>query len=113
MERQINFMRDRWRPMMAMSYMVICLFDFMIGPVLYNLLQVYTHETPGMWQAITLQGGGLYHLSMGAIVGISAYGRTQEKIVTPTDTPTPTGSDSPKPAGGTVMTTKIIPQPLL
>lgn len=72
---------NNWRPMMGWTYMATCMFDFIIGPVVYNILQFMN---PGqhveMWQAITLQGGGLYHLSMGAVLGISAYGRTQEKI---------------------------------
>ena len=76
-----DFMSSKWRPMMAISYMAICLFDFMVGPILYNILQFMN---PGqhldMWQAVTLQGGGLYHLSMGAIIGITAFGRTKEKL---------------------------------
>jgi len=27
-----------------------------------------------------LQGAGLFHLSMGAIIGVAAFGRTQEKL---------------------------------
>ena len=72
--------------MMAISYMAICLFDFMAGPILYNVLQ---YMNPGqhleMWQAVTLQGGGLYHLSMGAIIGITAFGRTKEKLAETTE----------------------------
>jgi len=93
MEEQKNTITDKWRPMMGWTYMATCLFDFIIGPVVYNVLQFLN---PGqhidMWQAVTLQGGGLYHLSMGAILGISAYGRTQEKIngvVNPPATPVP------------------------
>lgn len=71
----------RWRPAIAWSYMVICLFDFMIGPMFFNVLQYLDSDTSiSMWQSITLQGGGLYHLSMGAIVGVSAFGRTKEKL---------------------------------
>jgi hypothetical protein len=29
---------------------------------------------------MTLRGGGLFYLAMGAILGISSYGRTREKI---------------------------------
>ena len=80
-EKKEDFMTSKWRPMMAISYMAICLFDFMVGPILYNVLQ---YMNPGqhleMWQAVTLQGGGLYHLSMGAIIGITAFGRTKEKM---------------------------------
>jgi hypothetical protein len=32
------------------------------------------------WQPITLQGAGLYHIAMGAVLGIAAFGRTQEKL---------------------------------
>ena len=71
----------RWRPAMAWSYVIICLFDFMVGPMFYNVLQYYEEASNiSMWQSITLQGGGLYHLSMGAIVGVSAFGRTKEKL---------------------------------
>ena len=76
-----DFMSKNWRPMMAMTYMLTCLFDFIAGPILYNLLQFYN---PGqhldMWQPLTLQGGGLYHIAMGLVLGITAHGRTQEKI---------------------------------
>jgi len=33
-----------------------------------------------MWQPLTLGGGGLYHLAMGAVLGIAAWSRGQEKI---------------------------------
>lgn len=82
MTPQVNYMQEKWRPMMAMSYMVVCLFDFMIGPIIFNFLQYYdVGDHISMWQSITLQGGGLYHLSMGAVLGISAYGRTREKML--------------------------------
>ena len=71
----------RWRPAIAWSYLVVCLYDFMVGPLVYNVLQYLDNDTTiSMWQSITLQGGGLYHLSMGAIVGVSAFGRTKEKL---------------------------------
>lgn len=68
-----TFMDKIWKPAFAITYMLICLFDFIVGPVIYNVLQFLN---PGqhldMWQAVTLQGGGLFHLSAGAILGISA-----------------------------------------
>jgi hypothetical protein len=27
-----------------------------------------------------LQGAGLYHIAMGAVLGVAAYGRTKEKL---------------------------------
>jgi hypothetical protein len=32
------------------------------------------------YDPLTLKGGGLYHLAMGAIITATAYGRSQEKI---------------------------------
>ena len=32
------------------------------------------------WQPLTLNGAGLFHIAMGAVLGIAAMGRTQEKI---------------------------------
>lgn len=78
---QEKWIVSRWRPMMAWTYMATCIFDFILGPVFYNILQF--HRNGGnieMWQAITLQGGGLYHVAMGAVLGISALGRTKEKL---------------------------------
>jgi len=76
-----SWMFKRWRPMMALVYMLTCLTDFVVFPVLWSGLQALYHGsvTTG-WQPLTLLGGGLYHISMGAILGISAYGRTKEKI---------------------------------
>ena len=68
-----------WRPMMAWQYFAVCLFDFIIGPVTYNVLQFLN---PGqhldMWQAVTLQGGGLFHMSAGAILGIAAFNKDKK-----------------------------------
>ena len=78
--RKEDWINKKWRPMMAMSYLVTCLFDFVIFPVLWSLLQVYANGTTNlMWSPLTLQGGGLYHLAMGAVVGITAWGRSKEK----------------------------------
>ena len=76
-----NWVQVYYRPILAWSYMAVCVFDFMVGPIIFNTLQ-YLEEgtTISMWQSITLQGGGLYHLSMGAIIGVSAFGRTKEKL---------------------------------
>ena len=76
-----DFMTSKWRPMMAMTYMATIIFDFIVGPIIFNVLQYWN---PGQavtsWTPLTLQGGGLYHLSMGAILGISALTRGQEKV---------------------------------
>ena len=76
-----DFINKKWRPMMAWLYMTVCAFDFVIFPILWSILQMADHgsvTTP--WQPITLQGAGLFHISMGAVLGIATYGRTKEKI---------------------------------
>ena len=80
-KKQEDWMNAKWRPMMGWTYMATCLFDFILGPILYNILQYYNPgQAVGMWTPLTLQGGGLYHIAMGAIIGVSAYGLTQEKL---------------------------------
>lgn len=86
-----DWMTKKWRPMMAVTYMAINIFDFIIGPVLYNLLQFWNPgQHIGMWQSLTLQGGGLIHIAFGAILGISAWTRGQEKVEAIKNIPAPT-----------------------
>lgn len=66
---------------MGWMYMVVCTADFVVFPVLWGLLQtIGGGKVETQWMPITLQGAGLFHIAMGAILGIAAYGRTQEKL---------------------------------
>jgi hypothetical protein len=76
-----TWINTKWRPIMGWLYATIVLVDFVVFPVLWNLLQVDVGEALLMWQPITLQGGGLIHLSFGAILGLTSYGRSKEKMV--------------------------------
>lgn len=71
-----------WRPSLAYSYTLICVFDFIAAPILWALVQVMQQTHVTQWNPLTLQGAGLYHLAMGAILGVSAYGRSKEKLAT-------------------------------
>jgi hypothetical protein len=75
-----DWMNSKWRPMMGWLYMATCTFDFVIFPILWSLLQSAMGHPITQWQPLTLQGAGLYHVAMGAILGLTAFGRTQEKI---------------------------------
>jgi hypothetical protein len=76
-----HWMNSKWRPMMGWMYMVVCSFDFVLAPILWSLLQSLSHgSVQTQWQPLTLQGAGLFHIAMGAVLGIAAYGRTQEKL---------------------------------
>jgi len=80
MKKDEDWMNSKWRPAMGWMYMTVCLLDFAIFPVLWSLLQVATKQPITQWQPLTLQGAGLFHLAMGAVLGIAAFGRTQEKL---------------------------------
>ena len=81
-KKKEDWMNSKWRPMMGWMYMSICLFDFLVAPVLWSVLQSLSNHgaVNSQWQPLTLQGAGLFHLAMGAVLGIAAYGRTQEKL---------------------------------
>lgn len=79
-KKKEDWMNAKWRPMMGWIYMLTCVTDFIIFPVLWSILQASLKQPVTAWQPITLQGAGLFHLSMGAIIGVAAFGRTQEKL---------------------------------
>jgi hypothetical protein len=74
-------MNAKWRPMMGWVYMATCTADFVLFPILWSVLQSISHgQVNSQWQPLTLQGAGLYHIAMGAVLGLAAFGRTQEKL---------------------------------
>jgi len=66
--------RRYWRPAMAWLYFLIIALDFVIFPIVFIQLGKTDYKP------ITLQGGGLFHIAMSAIVAATAYGRSLEKI---------------------------------
>jgi hypothetical protein len=80
-KKKEDWMNSKWRPMMGWMYMLICTMDMVVFPVLWSLLQSLSHgAVNSQWQPLTLQGAGLFHIAMGAVLGIAAHGRTQEKL---------------------------------
>jgi hypothetical protein len=76
-----DFINKKWRPLMAFVYMITCTADFVLFPILWSLLQAMSNgSVTAQWQPLTLQGAGLYHIAMGAVLGVAAYGRTKEKL---------------------------------
>ena len=101
--KEEDWMTKKWRPMMAVTYMAINIFDFILGPILYNILQFHNPgQMIGMWAPLTLQGGGLIHISFGAILGVAAWTRGQEKVEAiksaPAPAPAPVVEDEPRPS---------------
>jgi hypothetical protein len=76
-----DWMNRKWRPAMGWMYMTVCIFDFIIFPILWSLLQAAQGGTiTAQWSPITLVGAGLFHIAMGAVLGIAAWSRGQEKL---------------------------------
>ena len=90
-----------WRPCVAFVYLFILILDFAVMPILYELDRpdpasavtlALQFENPGAqvqalqtlqaqrnWSPITILGGGLFHVAMGAILAGSAITRGMEK----------------------------------
>lgn len=93
---------NNWRHMAAYVYLTICIFDFMGMPVFYEIvnprlpasqligevaklpesqqvqaIQILHEERT--WESLTLGQGGLFHMAFGAILGVAAFTRGQEK----------------------------------
>jgi hypothetical protein len=86
-----DWMQKKWRPAMGWMYMIICMMDMVVFPILWSLLQATVHGAVNtQWNPLTLQGAGLFHIAMGAVLGISAFGRTQEKLAGTAANPTST-----------------------
>jgi hypothetical protein len=105
-----DWMQKKWRPAMGWMYMVVCMMDMVVFPILWALIQTVQHQQLVQWNPLTLQGAGLFHIAMGAVLGIAAFGRTQEKVAgaaanvatpTPTAFPTPAFNSAPKPISTT------------
>ena len=104
-KKKEDWMNNKWRPMMGWIYMITCVTDFILFPILWAMLQAALKQPVTAWQPITLQGAGLFHLSMGAIIGIAAFGRTQEKLAG-------ANNGGMQPVGQSVTTTYGSPQPV-
>ena len=80
-DKKEDWMNAKWRPMMGWMYMLVCTCDFVIFPVLWSVLHAITKDgNITQWSPVTLQGAGLFHMAMGAVIGVAAFGRTQEKL---------------------------------
>jgi len=80
-----HWVKSYWRPAMGWLYMLICFMDFVGFPLISMFLPVF-FKKDGInagyvaWQSLTLSNGGLIHLAFGAILGVAAFSRGQEKL---------------------------------
>ena len=75
-----QWFKSYWRPGMGWLYMLICAFDFIIAPIVSMFIPLWLKGTPYTpWKSITLENGGMIHLAFGAILGVTAWTRGEEK----------------------------------
>ena len=99
-KKKEDWMNAKWRPMMGWMYLFVCVFDFVLAPIGWTSIQALFHGGINtQWQPLTLQGGGLFHVAMGAVIGISAYGRTKEKLEGVAGSNQPMGTQYVPPGG--------------
>lgn len=75
-----TWVNSKWRPALGWTYICICVFDFIIAPTLNYFFFGKTGGGYIPWKSLTMSDGGLFHLSMGAVLGITSWTRGQEKI---------------------------------
>jgi hypothetical protein len=111
--------KQAWRPAAAYLYLAICFADFIGFPVYYmalarvndaavveqalkfkdgtaqvEVLKTLRHEQT--WTPITTVGGGMIHIALGSIIGVSAWTRGQEKIELVKQGPGTEGGEPPQ-----------------
>jgi hypothetical protein len=94
-------MTDYWRWTALITYLVICVYDFMVVPIWYGLSRVgldidsymvnlqliedplvqmeYLKKLVSQHEPFTLKGGGLFHLAFGALLTGSTLGNKKGK----------------------------------
>jgi hypothetical protein len=69
--------KNAFQRMMGKIYGAICVFDFIVFPIMYTIVQFFETEAANdafrEWSPLTLVNGGLIHLSFAAILGISSF----------------------------------------
>ncbi len=111
-KKKEDWMNSKWRPMMGWMYMSVCVFDFVLAPVLWSMLQAVFHGGINVqWQPLTLQGAGLFHIAMGAVLGIAAMGRTQEKLAGANNGGAGTSYTAPAPVSAPISVPVSVPAP--
>lgn len=116
-KQEEDWMTKKWRPMMALMYMICCLCDFALFPIMFTIVQFWEVQAANdafrQWVPITLQGGGLFHVAMGGVLGVSAYGRTQEKVAGATTTSTTTTVATPVLSAATPVVSAPVAAPVV
>jgi len=95
----MEWLTKYWKTIAAVVYLSICMLDFLAFPIIIahleytrgdqldvfmklkeypEVIRMYNGE-PAKWIPFTLRGGGLFHISFGAILTGSILGRKNSK----------------------------------
>ena len=95
---RLTWINEYWRPAAAITYLVICICDFIVFPLMFGLKETNVRDLAlavrgvdpqvaavlvaphPQWQPLTLMGNGVFHIAFGAIVGITAWTRGAAQI---------------------------------
>ena len=80
-----NTINRHWRDWAALVYLFLCLIDFFVAPLIWNLIMAEhcalrdcASEGVSRWAPLTLQAGAMFHLSFGAILSATAWRKKDE-----------------------------------
>lgn len=80
MSQHETWVNNKWRPAMAWTYIAICAFDFIIAPIINYAFFGKTGVDFVSWKPLTMSDGGMFHMAMGAVLGVTAWQRGREKL---------------------------------
>jgi hypothetical protein len=80
MKQDESWVNKKWRPMMGWAYMFICIYDFVLAPTANYIFFAVTGLPYVAWTPLTMVSGGLFHVAMGAVVGVTSWQRGIEKL---------------------------------
>lgn len=99
MDYEQSWIAKNWRALAAISYFVICLFDFVIMPLIVYFAHIsfteMAHTISGLppevqhvaldriwgpWVPLTLQCNGIFHISFGSLISTMAWRHSSEII---------------------------------
>ena len=71
-----------WRDWAGVVSLCICLLAFFLAPLMWNfgltMMDKEVQLAASRWMPLTLEGGAMFHLSFGAILGATAWRKKDE-----------------------------------
>jgi len=75
-------LHEYWRSHAAYVYLFLCLVDFFIAPLMWNIGLTFMSDEIKMntsrWEPLTLGAGAIFHISFGAILSATAWKKGEE-----------------------------------